>query len=176
MSTPLLRVEALSVSIDTAESEIRPLDQVSFELNEGETFVLLGESGCGKSMTALSLMRLLPEGGRITRGSIHLQDRDLCTVTEAEMRAIRGGAIAMIFQEPGTSLNPVLTIGTQLNEVLGVHRQRSTYRGGTLIACRWHSRCRAPSRRISHAALRRHETARDDCHGPSGRATPADRR
>ena len=128
MSTrqPLLRVDKLSVTIDVARADtvtqIRPLEQMSFELHAGETLVLLGESGCGKSMTALSLMRLLPEGGQITEGSIRLRDKELCELTEAEMRVVRGGGMAMIFQEPGTSLNPVLSIGTQLNEVLATHR------------------------------------------------------
>jgi peptide/nickel transport system ATP-binding protein len=127
MSTkPLLRVNKLSVTIDVARADsithIRPLEQMSFELHAGETLVLLGESGCGKSMTALSLMRLLPEGGRITGGGIQLHGKELCELSEAEMRAVRGGEMAMIFQEPGTSLNPVLSVGTQINEVLAAHR------------------------------------------------------
>ncbi|MEC5387089.1 ABC transporter ATP-binding protein [Uliginosibacterium sp. H3] len=118
----MLKVSNLSVSIDSEQGEVRPLAKVSFEVRKGETFVLLGESGCGKSMTTLALMRLLPDGGRITQGSVQLDGEELLALTEAQMQGVRGGKLAMIFQEPGTSLNPVLTVGTQLGEVLRLHR------------------------------------------------------
>jgi len=97
------------------------VDGVSFEIAAGETFALLGESGCGKSMTALSLMRLLPNGTRISAGNISLAGVALSTLPEREMRAHRGHKLAMIFQEPGLSLNPVMTVGEQIAEVLKLH-------------------------------------------------------
>jgi peptide/nickel transport system ATP-binding protein len=112
-----LSVRDLSVQIGTAN----PVDGVSFEIAPGETFALLGESGCGKSMTALALMRLLPSAARIAGGRIEFEGKDLCALTEAEMRPVRGGRIGMIFQEPATSLNPVLTVGEQIAEALRLH-------------------------------------------------------
>ena len=117
----LLRVEALRTSLASAAGTVRAVDDVSFEVARGETFALLGESGCGKSMTALSLMRLLPEGGTIVGGRVLLDGRDLLALSEADMRDVRGRQIAMIFQEPATSLNPVLTVGRQIGEVLARH-------------------------------------------------------
>jgi peptide/nickel transport system ATP-binding protein len=98
------------------------VDGVSFALSAGETFALLGESGCGKSATALSILRLLPAAGRILGGAVEFDGRDLLRLPETEMRAVRGDAIGMIFQEPATSLNPVLTVGHQIGEVLSRHR------------------------------------------------------
>ena len=113
----LLSVRDLSVSIGA----LQPVEGVSFAIERGETMALLGESGCGKSMTALALMRLLPAGGRIAQGSIHFADEDLCRLTEAQMRHVRGGKLGMIFQEPATSLNPVMTVGEQIAEALRFH-------------------------------------------------------
>jgi oligopeptide/dipeptide ABC transporter ATP-binding protein len=94
---------------------------VDFELRRGECFALVGESGSGKSMTALSILRLLPEAGRIADGKVLLQDQDLLALPEAAMRAVRGRRVAMIFQEPATALNPVLTVGRQIMEVIERH-------------------------------------------------------
>jgi peptide/nickel transport system ATP-binding protein len=113
----LLDVRDLTVGIGAA----RPVDGVSFDLAPGETFALLGESGCGKSLTALALMRLLPAAARIERGSVRFAGDELCGFSEAQMRAVRGGRIGMIFQEPGTSLNPVMTVGAQIAEALKAH-------------------------------------------------------
>jgi peptide/nickel transport system ATP-binding protein len=122
MAGPLLRLENVNVRIGRGESAIRPVDGVSLEIRRGETYALLGESGCGKSMTALSILRLLPfPAGRITGGHIWLGDQELTALPEAGMRAIRGRRISMIFQEPMTSLNPVLTVGDQIGEVLRQH-------------------------------------------------------
>ena len=118
----VLALRELSMHIDSERGVVRALDRVSFEIRAGETFALLGESGCGKSMTALSLMRLLPPAGRVAGGEVRMGGRDLCSLTEAQMRRVRGGDLAMIFQEPGTSLNAVLTVGQQLGEVLAIHR------------------------------------------------------
>ncbi|HSD42269.1 MAG TPA: ABC transporter ATP-binding protein [Burkholderiales bacterium] len=122
MSAVLLRAEGLRTSLDASGGEVvRALDGVDLEIGRGETFAIVGESGCGKSMTALTLMRLLPEQGRIVGGSVHLEGTDLLALPEARMRDVRGGRMAMIFQEPATSLNPVLTIGRQVAEVLERH-------------------------------------------------------
>ncbi|WP_068804499.1 ABC transporter ATP-binding protein [Thauera phenolivorans] len=121
VGAPLLEVSRLSVSIDTAAGEVRPVEGVGFSIAAGETFALLGESGCGKSMTALAVTRLLPDGGRIAAGEVRLGGEDLLRLPEAAMRGVRGGRIGMIFQEPSTSLNPVMTVGAQIGEVLALH-------------------------------------------------------
>ena len=114
-------VEGLQTVLDTARGSVRAVDGVSFELREGECFALVGESGSGKSMTALSLMRLLPEAGRIAQGRVALDGLDVLGLPEAAMRAVRGRRLAMIFQEPATALNPVLTVGRQITEVIERH-------------------------------------------------------
>src|SRR5207237_3344869 len=101
-------------------------DDVSFAIRRAETLAIVGESGCGKTMTALSLLRLVPNPpGRIVSGAIKIDGRDLVTLSEAEMRDIRGNEISMIFQEPMTSLNPVMTIGAQISETLRLHQDLS---------------------------------------------------
>ncbi|HMM55042.1 MAG TPA: ABC transporter ATP-binding protein [Candidatus Desulfobacillus sp.] len=117
----LLKVESLTAELAGADGAVRAVDDVSFEVAPGETFALLGESGCGKSMTALAMMRLLPDGGAITAGRVVLGGRDLLALPEAAMRDVRGREMAMIFQEPATSLNPVLTVGEQIGEALRRH-------------------------------------------------------
>ncbi|HWA36429.1 MAG TPA: dipeptide ABC transporter ATP-binding protein [Burkholderiales bacterium] len=107
--------------LDTPAGEVRAVDGLDFELRAGECFALVGESGCGKSMTALSLTRLLPEAGRIVDGRVELDGVDLLALPEAAMRAVRGKRVAMIFQEPATALNPVLTVGRQIAEVIERH-------------------------------------------------------
>ena len=121
----LLEVRNLSTWLDSGSEVVRAVDGVSFSVGRGETFALLGESGCGKSMTALSLMRLLPDAGRIVGGQALLEGTDLLGLSELSMRGVRGRRMAMIFQEPGTSLNPVLTIGAQIEEVLVRHTDLS---------------------------------------------------
>ena len=117
----ILEVEDLRTLIDAPGAPVRAVDGVTFAIRRGETFALVGESGCGKSMTALSIQRLLPEAGRIAAGSVRLEGEDLLALPEAAMRDIRGRLIAMIFQEPATSLNAVLTVGQQIEEVLERH-------------------------------------------------------
>ncbi len=117
----VLKTNNLRTVLDTASGMVRAVDGISFELQQGECFALVGESGCGKSMTALSLMRLLPEAGRIAEGDVRLGEVDLLALPEAAMRAVRGRRVAMIFQEPATALNPVLTVGRQITEVLERH-------------------------------------------------------
>jgi len=123
MTQTLLEVKDLKVRLGTGDNAVRPVDGVSFSIARGETFALLGESGCGKSMTALSLLRLLPQpAGEITSGSVKLNGEELLTLPESGMRAVRGARIAMIFQEPQTSLNPVMTVGAQIGESLALHK------------------------------------------------------
>jgi oligopeptide/dipeptide ABC transporter ATP-binding protein len=118
----LLEVSNLNTTFQTAAGVVRAVDGVSWDVEEGETVALVGESGCGKSVSALSIMRLIaPPAGRIESGAILFKGRDLLKLTEEEMRSVRGREIAMIFQEPMTSLNPVLTIGRQLTEGLEIH-------------------------------------------------------
>ena len=121
-SSHLLVVENLRTTFGTGEAAINAVDGIDFYIDRGETFVLLGESGCGKSVTALSLLRLLPPAARITDGKILLEGKNLFELPEQSMRDIRGGRIAMIFQEPQTSLNPVLTAGQQIGETLKRHK------------------------------------------------------
>jgi peptide/nickel transport system ATP-binding protein len=115
-------VEELRVALAAEAGTVRAVDGVSFALNAGETFALVGESGCGKSMTALSILRLLPEVGRITGGRVWLRESDISALPEAAMRDVRGGQIAMIFQEPQSCLNPVMRVGRQIVEVLARHK------------------------------------------------------
>ena len=118
----LLEVKNLQTHFLTRGGVVRAVDGVSWDVEEGETVALVGESGCGKSVTALSIMRLVaPPAGRIVGGQVVFKGRDLLTLGEEEMRRVRGREIGMIFQEPMTSLNPVLTIGRQLTEGLEIH-------------------------------------------------------
>jgi peptide/nickel transport system ATP-binding protein len=121
MPRPLLEVKHLRTWLASEQGPVRAVDDMSFSVNHGETFALLGESGCGKSMTALSIMRLLPESGQIVEGEIRLDGQDLMELPETSMRDIRGGRISMIFQEPGASLNPVMTVHDQIAEAITRH-------------------------------------------------------
>jgi peptide/nickel transport system ATP-binding protein len=121
----LLEVRDLVVTFDTPEGEIRPVDGVSLTLDAGEVLGLVGESGCGKTVMALSILRLLATPGRILSGEILWKGRDLRTLTRREMRRVRGREIAMVFQEPMTSLNPVFTVGNQIAETIVVHQKKS---------------------------------------------------
>jgi peptide/nickel transport system ATP-binding protein len=123
-NAPLLIVEGLQTSFFTRRGTVKAVDGVDFSLWPGETLAIVGESGCGKSVTALSLMRLVPDPpGRIVGGSVNLAGVDLLALDEEAMRHVRGKDVAMIFQEPMTSLNPVLTIGNQIAEVLLLHER-----------------------------------------------------
>lgn len=119
---PLLSIENLETVFSTARGDIRAVDGVSLSLAEGETLGVVGESGCGKTMLALSIMRLLPINGRIAEGRVLFDGMDLLSLPEADMRKKRGSDIAMIFQEPMTSLNPVLRIGDQIAEAICLHQ------------------------------------------------------
>ena len=126
----ILKVRDLKTHFFTQDGVVRAVDGVSFEVSQGETLAIVGESGCGKSVTSLSILRLIQaETGRIVEGSVEFNGRDLVKLSEEEMRAIRGHEISMIFQEPMTSLNPVLTIGTQIAENVVRHMHVSWQQG-----------------------------------------------
>jgi peptide/nickel transport system ATP-binding protein len=126
MSETILEINNLVTEFDTDEGRVRALDNINFSARAGETLGIVGESGCGKSVTALSIMRLLPQPmGQIVSGSINFQGRDLTQLPLTEMQKIRGSQIGMVFQEPMTALNPVHTIGKQLTEVLLLHKDIS---------------------------------------------------
>jgi len=122
--TALLNVTDLRLEFAVGGRSTYPVDGVNFSIGKGETLALVGESGCGKSLTSLALLRLVPPPGRIAEGSrIVLDGTDLLSLREAEMRAVRGGRIGMVFQDPMTSLNPVLTVGDQVAETIRAHRK-----------------------------------------------------
>ena len=126
MIDKLLEVKNLRVELQTKDGIVPVIDDLSFDLDYGESLSFVGESGCGKSMTALALMGLLPEKvGRIASGSIKLEGRELANASPEDLRKIRGNEISMIFQEPMTSLNPVLSVGEQISEVLKLHKKMS---------------------------------------------------
>jgi peptide/nickel transport system ATP-binding protein/oligopeptide transport system ATP-binding protein len=126
MNSPLLDIKGLKTYFFTRKGIVKAVDGVDISLNEGETLGLVGESGCGKTVTALSIMRLIPEQiGRIVEGSIFFDGIDLAKATESEMRKIRGNQISMIFQEPMTSLNPVFKVGFQIAEAIQIHQDVS---------------------------------------------------
>jgi oligopeptide/dipeptide ABC transporter ATP-binding protein len=128
---PLLELRDLNVAFDTSRGQVRPVRDVSYSIYPGQTLAVVGESGCGKSVTALSILRLIPSPpGKVLGGQVLLEGRDLLTLSEREMRSVRGRDIAMIFQEPMTSLNPVYTIGDQIAEAVMLHqrvRSREAY-------------------------------------------------
>ena len=122
MSDKLLEVKDLEVVFNTEDGLMTAVNKISFSINKGETIGIVGESGCGKSVTSLAIMRLLAANGRIKSGKILFAGKDLLATSEKEMRYIRGNEISMIFQEPMTSLNPVLTIGNQIEETIRLHQ------------------------------------------------------
>jgi peptide/nickel transport system ATP-binding protein len=127
-AAPLLSVRGLVTEFRTDAGALRAVDDVSFDVAEGGALALVGESGCGKSVTSLSLLRLVQPPGRIAAGRVIFEGRDLISLSEKEMRAVRGARIAMIFQEPMSSLNPVYTVGDQIVEAVLVHQRARTRR------------------------------------------------
>ena len=117
----MLSIDRLKVALDADAGIVKAIDGLSLAIRRGETFALVGESGCGKSMTALALMRLLPENGAVTHGEVELEGQDVLALAESAMRSVRGGRIGMIFQEPATSLNPVMRVGDQIIEAIQAH-------------------------------------------------------
>jgi peptide/nickel transport system ATP-binding protein len=124
----LLEVDRLQTHFGTPDGVVRAVEGVSFQIDAGETLCVVGESGCGKSVTAMSILRLIQEPPGKIAGSIRFDGRDLLALSEPEMRQIRGNAISMIFQEPMTSLNPVLTVGKQIGETLRLHQGMDAHR------------------------------------------------
>ena len=122
---PVLSVRGLTTSFDTERGVVRAIEDVSFDVPRGGALGIVGESGCGKSVTSLSVLRLLPESARIEHGQVLFHGRDLVKVSDRELRGVRGAKIAMIFQEPMTSLNPVYTVGSQIVEAIRLHRDVS---------------------------------------------------
>ncbi|MBN1277481.1 MAG: ABC transporter ATP-binding protein [Deltaproteobacteria bacterium] len=123
--TDLLKIEGLNTQFHTEAGIVKAVQDVSFSVKKGKTFALVGESGCGKSVTALSVMRLIPDPpGKVVGGRIFLNGSNLLELNEKEMRKVRGNRIAMIFQEPMTSLNPVYTIGDQIVEAIRLHQKK----------------------------------------------------
>ena len=126
MQQPLLEIKDLNIGFDTDRGSIRPVRDVSLSIYPGQTAALVGESGCGKSVTAMSILRLIPSPpGKVLGGEVRFEGRDLLKLSEREMRSVRGKEIAMIFQEPMTSLNPVFTIGDQIAEQVERHKKVS---------------------------------------------------
>ncbi|MEA2596652.1 MAG: peptide/nickel transport system ATP-binding protein [Thermomicrobiales bacterium] len=121
VDTPLLTVDNLTTVIHARRRTLRAVDRVSFTVNRGEILGLVGESGCGKSMTALSLMRLLPPGAAVAEGSVRFDGRDLLRLNGGEIRKVRGNDVSMVFQEPMTALDPAFTVGSQIAEVVRAH-------------------------------------------------------
>ena len=125
-ASQLLEVDGLKTYFFVRQGIVKAVEDVSFSLKAGEKLAIVGESGCGKSMTALSILRLVPDPpGRIVAGSVRLAGQDLLKFSDAEMRKVRGNRISMIFQEPMTSLNPVLSIGQQISEAVMLHQSVS---------------------------------------------------
>jgi oligopeptide transport system ATP-binding protein len=136
---PLLEVTGLKTQFFTQDGVVKAVDGVSFHVNEGETLGIVGESGCGKSVSVLSVMRLIPQPpGRIVGGEVTFDGQDLLKLSEDGIRRVRGNEMAMIFQDPMTSLNPVLTIGRQIGEALelhmGMNKEESRKRSAELLA------------------------------------------
>ncbi len=127
----MLAIENLTTEIDSDTGLVRAVDALALTIERGETFALVGESGCGKSMTALSILRLLPDAGRVTAGSVDVDGTDILQLPEMQMRDVRGRRISIIFQEPSTSLNPVMTVGRQITEVIERH---TAFRGSAAEA------------------------------------------
>ncbi|MDR2825809.1 MAG: ATP-binding cassette domain-containing protein, partial [Deltaproteobacteria bacterium] len=121
MHTPVFKVENLCVSFRFGQTLLPAVQNLSFSLQRGEMLAMVGESGCGKSLAALSLLGLTPAPGEIVAGAVQLEGQNLLTLNEKKLRSLRGSRIAMIFQEPSTALNPVLTVGEQIMEAILEH-------------------------------------------------------
>jgi len=171
---PILTVRDLTIAIDSDEDLRYAVKSLALTVQRGETFALVGESGSGKSMTAMALLRLLPDALQVVQGSIVLGQEDINALPAIAMQRIRGGRASMIFQEPGTSLNPVMRIGDQLLETIGAH---TPLRGkaARLKAVQWLTRVGIPEPevRIDDYPFQffwRTKATRHDCHGVGRRA------
>ena len=165
---PLLQVENLQTHFGTPDGVVRAVEGLSFHIEAGETLAVVGESGCGKSVTSMAILRLIQEPPGRIEGAIRFLGRDLLRLPEAEMRKLRGNDISMIFQEPMTSLNPVLTIGRQIGETLRLH-QGLNARQAEARAVEMLTLVGIPAPAAGCVSIRisfgRHAAARDDRHG-----------
>jgi ABC-type dipeptide/oligopeptide/nickel transport system ATPase component len=178
---PILQVRNLETHFKTDAGVVKAVDRVSFDLHKGETLGIVGESGSGKSVTNLSLMRLIPSPpGKIVGGQVMFHERDLMTVSDQEMRSIRGNKISMIFQDPMTSLNPFLRVSTQLIETIRLHQGLSSplgsRPGGGDARDGRDPEAGGSHRQLPAPVLRGHATARHDRDGPLLQAGGAHRR
>ncbi|MDP8219145.1 MAG: ABC transporter ATP-binding protein [Candidatus Theseobacter exili] len=130
---PLLKVENLKTVFMSERGKVKAVDGISFEIEKGQTLALVGESGCGKSVTCLSILRLLMSSGRIEKGKILFQGKNILSLCNRELRQVRGGQIGMVFQEPMTSLNPLMTLGQQIREILLCHNKISKKEADTRV-------------------------------------------
>ena len=176
---PLLSVRDLRVEFSTERGTVHAVNGVSFDVAAGETLGIVGESGCGKSVTALALLGILARAGRVAAGTAMFGGRDLLKLSDDELRSVRGREIAMIFQDPMTSLNPVLTIGKQIREALEAHLGSSGDAAGKRAARAprpgRYSRSCQQALRLPAPVLRRHAPAGDDRDGARLRARDPDR-
>ena len=176
----LLHVDNLQVGFDTESGLVRAVDGVSFQIHAGRTLGLVGESGCGKSVTASSILRLVPSPpGKILSGSIRFQGADILQMSPADLSRIRGKEISMIFQDPMTSLNPVFTVERQMGEVLelrfGLDRAGRARAVGRDFAHGGNRGSRGSAEIVSPRAFRRYEAKSHDRHGAALRTEAADR-
>ncbi len=166
----LLDVKGLETRFHTREGSVHAVNGVSFHLKEGETLGIVGESGCGKSVTVMSMLRLIPTPpGEISAGTAKYLGKDLLKMTDEEIRHVRGAQISMIFQDPMTSFNPVLTIGRQVAEPLEIHmgmtRKQALDTGCRDAATGGHPEGQRPPEGLSPPIFGRHAPASDDRHG-----------
>ena len=178
-SSAVLDVRELSIGFPSERGLVQAADEVSFDVYRGETLGLVGESGCGKSVTLRTLIGLLPEPGEVMRGRVTFEGRELTRLSTSQLDHVRGTEIAMVFQDPASSLNPVLSIGAQLCEVLrvkrGLGRRRRAARARACSRALG-SRGRPASPRLPAPAERRHAPARDDRDRDRVRSEAAPRR
>ena len=180
VSEPLLSVDGLRVEFTTERGTIYAVNDISFSIREGETLGIVGESGCGKSVTSLALLGILARAGRVAAGTAMFAGRDLLTMSGRELRGVRGKEIGMIFQDPMTSLNPVHTIGGQIREALTTHFDLSTREANARVVELLDQvgipNARVASQGLPASVLGRDAAARDDRDGARLRAEAPDRR
>ena len=170
MSGKLLEIHDLVTSFKTDDGWVRAVDKVSFDVDAGKSVGLVGESGCGKTVTAMSIVDLLPKpSGHVLEGEILLKGEDLRLVSDKRLRAVRGGEVGVIFQEPMTALNPVQRVGKQLVEVIRLHKRLGP-RKALQLAVDWLEKVGIPDPEkagdvLSPPIVRRHATAGHDCDG-----------
>jgi ABC-type dipeptide/oligopeptide/nickel transport system ATPase component len=165
MGEPLLKVRGLRTWFHTRHGVAKAVDGIDFQVAKGEVLCIVGESGCGKSVTALSIMRLVPPPGRVESGEMQFDGRNLLDLSAAEMSALRGAKMSMVFQDPTSSLNPVFQVGLQISEVYEIHR--AIKRNAGLERAGHGARLRAPTadrRRTNHGARRHYPGADSRSH------------